>query len=105
MDNRHTRKDWRETESMEDAASRLLRVLDERIARKKAAERLDNCSAQIADRPLSPDENAEERSRMGSGRLDAPPQQFTSLEEAAIYLVQHGQGPRPALQDLIAKTR
>ncbi len=43
------RPDWRETESFEDAARRLMAIMDER-ARKKAAERLEG-SAQIADRP------------------------------------------------------
>jgi hypothetical protein len=30
---------------------------------------------------------------------------FTSLGEAAVYLAEHGQGPGPALQDLIAKVQ
>jgi hypothetical protein len=91
MDNRHRQKGWRETESMSDAASRLLRVLDERSKKRKNSAGEDLGRRQIADRPLSPDENAEERSPRGLGRLDAPPQQFTSLEEASDHTPQGGE--------------
>lgn len=49
MSNRHQRN-WREEETLEAAARRLLAEWDERIAKKKAAERLE-ASEQIADQP------------------------------------------------------
>ena len=52
MENRHRQKGWREEETLEAAARRLLQEWDERIARKKAAERLE-ASAQIADQPAA----------------------------------------------------
>ena len=65
---------------MEDAASRLLRVLDER-AKKRAAERLE-ASTKIQDRPLPPDENADGASDGVQGSLKRRPQQFTNREAA-----------------------
>jgi hypothetical protein len=47
MSNR-TQKDWRELESTEDAAARLLAVLEQRVEKRKAAEGLER-SAQFAD--------------------------------------------------------
>lgn len=44
------RKDWREDETLEAAARRLLAEWDERIARKKAAERL-KASEKFSDQP------------------------------------------------------
>ena len=92
MSNRRA-EDWRELESMEDAARRLLQELDERV-RRKAAERLQG-SDRIRDQQpqLSPAsaENAEERSLRGLGRLDAPPQQFTNREAAGDPVAGEGE--------------
>ncbi|WP_210236321.1 MULTISPECIES: hypothetical protein, partial [unclassified Mesorhizobium] len=72
MENRHRQKGWREEETMEDAARRLLQELDERV-RRKASERLEG-SEKIADRPWSQDENGREASDRGSGTLKLPGQ-------------------------------
>jgi len=37
MENRHRRKDWRESESIEDAAARLLAVLEQRAKKRRLA--------------------------------------------------------------------
>ncbi|TGR83313.1 hypothetical protein EN866_34250 [Mesorhizobium sp. M2D.F.Ca.ET.223.01.1.1] len=68
MENRHRRKDWREEESIEDAARRLLAELDERV-RRKASERLEG-SEKIADRPWSQDERGGSESDGVTGSLD-----------------------------------
>jgi len=74
---------------MEAAASRLLRVLDERVRKRRLAGGLEG-PAEIQDRPLSPDENAEERSHMGSGRLDAPPQLTQPREDGCDPVASKG---------------
>ena len=68
---------------MEAAARRLLAEWDERIARKKAAEGLNNASAQIRDQPLSPAENADGERDLGSGSLDRRPQSTDAGGECA----------------------
>jgi len=80
---------WRETESYEDAARRLIGVMDER-AKKKAAERLEG-SAKIQDRPLSPGENADGASDGVSGSLKRRPQQFTNREAAGDPVAGEGE--------------
>lgn len=68
------RKDWREDETLEAAARRLLAEWDERIAKKKAEEALQS-SSKIADQParsLAKAEEAEAQS-MGLGMLDGLP--------------------------------
>jgi len=83
MSNRRA-EDWRELESMEDAARRLLQELDERV-RRRAAERLE-ASAKIQDQQpqLSPGraEHADGASDGVSGSLKRRPQQFTNREAA-----------------------
>ncbi|PBB75183.1 hypothetical protein CK227_10345 [Mesorhizobium sp. WSM4308] len=82
-DQQRKEPNWREEESMEAAASRLLRVLDER-AKKRAAGA--QSPARILDRPLSPDEGADGESDLGSGSLDRRPQLTDSREELASGL-------------------
>ncbi|WP_210237894.1 hypothetical protein, partial [Mesorhizobium sp. M2D.F.Ca.ET.223.01.1.1] len=60
--------DWRELESYEDAARRLLAELDERV-RRKASERPEG-SEKFADRPWSQDERGGSESEGVTGSLD-----------------------------------
>jgi len=81
MDSRHRQKGWRDEETMEDAAKRLLAELEQRVEKRRLAGGHVR-PAEIADRPLSPDENAEDGSHRGSGRLDRPPHTVVAREEA-----------------------
>jgi hypothetical protein len=74
---------WRDLESMEEAAARLLAGLDARAEkRRKAAGRLEG-PAEITDRPLSPDEKADGASNEGLGMLKRRPQFTAGREELA----------------------
>jgi hypothetical protein len=82
-------RDWRETESLSDAASRLLRVLDERKA-KKAAEGLER-SAQIADQQptrslvgLAEKCGRDSERKHGSTALKLPGRQYTPPQGGGI---------------------
>ncbi|WP_404927128.1 hypothetical protein [Mesorhizobium sp. ORM16] len=57
---------------MEEAARRLIGVMDER-AKRRASGRLQG-PEQIQDQPLSPAENADGERLLGSGSLDRRPQ-------------------------------
>jgi hypothetical protein len=87
MENRHRRKDWREEESLEDAARRLWRDWDERKA-KKAAECLDN-SAQIQGSrtpvPACREKSGRDSERkQGSTALKLPGRQLTLPQGGGI---------------------
>jgi hypothetical protein len=67
---------WRDFESMEDAARRLIGVMDERAKKRRLAGGHERPAEihETSTQSLVAGENAEERSHKGSGRLDAPPQ-------------------------------
>lgn len=73
MSNRHQRN-WREEETLEAAARRLLAEWDERIAKKKAEEALQS-SSKIADQPARSLAKAEEAEgeNVGLGTFDRSP--------------------------------
>jgi hypothetical protein len=87
---------WREAESMSDAASRLLRVLDERAKKRKNSAGEDLGRRQIADQPpqMSPTGLADERADGASDgvqvSLKRRPQLTDSREDVAGGLVKGG---------------
>jgi|SRR6185369_5404319 len=81
---------WRETESMEDAARRLIGVLDERAKKRKHLAGGCMGPAEIADRPLSPDENADGASARGSGALKRRPQSTPVREDTGDHAAERG---------------
>src|SRR5690349_11196803 len=83
------RKDWREYETMEDAARRLIGVMDER-AKRKAAGSLGVEPAEILNRPLSPDENGPSESDRGSGSLDRSGQLTPVREDTGDHAAARG---------------
>jgi hypothetical protein len=78
------RRNFREDETLEAAARRLLQEWDERIARKKAAERLE-ASAQIADQSCpSADKRADGESDQGVSTLNRRPQLTATREDGEV---------------------
>lgn len=85
------RKDWRELESMEDAARRLLQELDERTQRK-ATERKTLAGgvrlgpAEIRDPDVSPSGKAADSESAGWGSLDRCPPVTQPREEGCDHV-------------------
>jgi len=77
-------KGWRELESFEEAAARLIGVMDER-KRKRLAGSL-NAPAEIMDQQRSPAENAAGEKLEGSGSFDRQPQRPAAREDACSGL-------------------
>ncbi|RTM07433.1 MAG: hypothetical protein EKK31_11775 [Hyphomicrobiales bacterium] len=91
---RQKRPDWRETESLSDAASRLLRVLDERKKRRLAgAETPAEIQQSRTYVPAYPGENGREASaKNGSAALKPPGQLTPQREECGDHTLEGGNG-------------
>jgi hypothetical protein len=90
MAGRYTRKDFRDFETLGDAARRLIGVMDERAKKRKAAGGLGVDRHQFADRPMSPDENGPSESDRGSGSLDRSGQLAPVREGTGDHTAERG---------------
>ena len=79
MNSSSNERNWREDETLEAAARRLWRDWDERIARKKAAEGLDNSSAEIGSPTAVP------ACRENDGQNPSDLQGFCALKDSGRH--------------------
>jgi hypothetical protein len=91
MENRHRQKGWREEETMEDAAARLLAVLEQRVEKRKNSAGEDLGRRQFADQQptrslvgLAEKSGRDSERKHGSTALKLPGRQLTPPQGGGI---------------------